>query len=289
MRPLPAIFAILVCLSVLPRAHAKVNQANCTFTTFNPPRGSSFVGIGGIDDSGNVVGELQDNKTGSIVGFTRSANGNYTTYQVPKSYVTMLNHRIDSGVTVGSYEDKKLKMHGFVLTAGNAVSVNYPQAQQTWLYGISDSGAVVGAFLSGIHSKGFELANGNYKVVAYPGGLNTELESINHSGVAVGYYQDTTLFHGIIWKNGNFQVVNYPVSKFGTVLTDVNNSGVIVGNQFSADFAFGFFFNNGVFAKVVYSGAKAASIGGINNNGVISGQLFINATNQPGYTAVCKY
>lgn len=287
MRPSPTIF-LFILLAALSLVQAKVNQANCTFTTFNPPSGYTLLGVGGIDDNGNVVGELQDNKTGNIVGFTRSSSGNYTTYSVSKSYVTMLNHTIDNGTAVGSYEDHKLKMHGFVLTSGNTVAVNYPQAQQTWLYGINNSGAVVGAFLAGLHSKGFELTNGNYTAVAYPGGLNTELELINDSGVAVGYYQDTTLFHGIIWKNGKFQVVDYPVTRFGTILTDVNNSGVIVGNQFTSDFAFGFFYANGTFSKIVYTGAKAASIGGINNNGVISGQIFITGNNQPGYTAACK-
>jgi hypothetical protein len=38
----------------------------------------------------------------------------------------------------------------------------------------------------------------------------------------------------------------------------------------------------------VYAGAKAASVGGINNNGVIAGQLFYTLKNQPGYTAVCQ-
>ncbi len=289
MRASAAAFGIIVFLSVMPLVHAGVPTASCTFTTFNAPSGYTIVAVGGIDDNGNVVGELQDKKTGDIVAFNRSAKGTYTTYQVPNSLMTGFNHRIDSGVSVGTYQDDtKLHMHGFVLSGGNMVTVNYPKAVQTWLYGMNKSGTVVGSYTTGVYSKGFQLANGNYKSITYPQALNTVLESINDNGLVVGYYMDATMFHGITWQNGSFHKIDFPNAQFGTILNDVNKAGVIVGDRYNQDFAFGFIYKNGAFAKIVYSGAKAASAGGINNNGVISGQLFFTAGNQPGYTAVCK-
>jgi hypothetical protein len=68
----------------------------------------------------------------------------------------------------------------------------------------------------------------------------------------------------------------------------VNSAGVIVGNHLSADHAFGFIYQNNTMANIVYAGAKNATAGGINKNGLISGQIYFTQTNTLGYTAVCK-
>ena len=289
MRPSPVALAIILLISTIPFVHASVPTASCTFTTFTAPSGYTIYVVAGIDDNGNVVGELQNKKTGDIVAFTRSSKGSYATYAAPNSVMTGFNHRINSGVTVGTYQDDtKLHMHGFALSGGKMVTVDYPKAVQTWINGMNTAGTVVGGYAASLYSKGFQLANGTYKSIAYPNALNTMLESINDNGLVVGYYMDSTMFHGITWQNGTFHKIDFPNAQFGTILNDVNKSGVIVGNRYNQDFAFGFIYKNGGFAKIVYSGAKAASAGGINNNGVISGQLFFTAGNQPGYTAVCK-
>jgi hypothetical protein len=68
----------------------------------------------------------------------------------------------------------------------------------------------------------------------------------------------------------------------------VNNSGVIVGNHLSAERDFGFIYENGVFKNIVYSGGNYTMAGGINNNGLISGEIYLTGNNTLGYTAVCK-
>jgi hypothetical protein len=82
--------------------------------------------------------------------------------------------------------------------------------------------------------------------------------------------------------------VNFPNAKYGTVLTGVNNSGDIVGNHLAGDNDYGFIYENGVFKNIVYPEAKFTMAGGINNNGVISGQIYLTSTSFLGYTAVCK-
>ena len=62
---------------------------------------------------------------------------------------------------------------------------------------------------------------------------------------------------------------------------------VIVGNHLSGDKGFGFFYANGVFKNIVDSGANYTMAGGINNNGLISGEIFLTGKTL-GYTAVCK-
>jgi len=62
----------------------------------------------------------------------------------------------------------------------------------------------------------------------------------------------------------------------------------MVGNHLSANRDFGFIYENGDFTSIVYPGARNTKAGGINNNGLISGQVYFTGNNTLGYTAVCK-
>jgi hypothetical protein len=68
----------------------------------------------------------------------------------------------------------------------------------------------------------------------------------------------------------------------------VNNSGTIVGNHLSTDRDLGFILQNSEFKAIVYPGANYTTAGGINNNGVISGQIHLTDKSALGYTAVCE-
>jgi uncharacterized membrane protein len=104
----------------------------------------------------------------------------------------------------------------------------------------------------------------------------------------VGTYASTAVSNGFLWQNGTFTTINAPHASYGTVLLGVNNSGVIVGNRLTAEKELGFIYDNGVFKNIVYSGASYTMAGGINNNGLISGQIYLPANSTLGFTAVCK-
>jgi hypothetical protein len=283
--------AIVVSLLTLP-AVAATPQASCSFTTFDAPSGYTLSQVNGIDDNGMVVGQLQNKSTGAMVAFERTAAGKFTVYTAPNSAMNWFYGR-SSGVNAGTYQDKAMppKMHGMAVDSNNNfVAVNYPKATYTWLNGINAGGTVVGSYMSGTSHKAFRLQSGSNKSIARTGAASTIALALNDSGTIIGYYSDSTGFnHGFTWQNNAFQkIVDYPGAKYGTQLTGINKAGVIVGNYLSGDHAFGIFYKNGAFSKVVYSGAKSASIGGINNSGVIAGQVFFTLANMPGYTAVCK-
>ncbi len=286
---LRAAFAMFVSLMLFPVVSFAANQASCTFTTFSAPAGYSLAQVNGISDDGTVVGQLED-KAGNFVAFSRTATGKFTTYAAPNSNFTWFNRRNLAGVNVGSYLDNAniRHVHGFAQHGADFVEVNYPKATNSWLHGINSAGTVVGHFVKGTAVNGFKLENGKYSVIRYAGALATTPQAINDGGMVVGSYSDGTVNHGFIWKNGAFKVVEYPNARFGTILTDVNNFGVIVGNHLSADHAFGFIYQNNTFANIVYVRAKNATAGGINSNGLISGQIYFSQTNTLGYTAVCK-
>jgi hypothetical protein len=281
-----AIFALLLHSSVM---HA-AQTASCIFDTFSAPPGFSFSQVQGVSDDGTVVGQLLDNNTLQLVAFTRSASGVITDYAVPKSSATWLYGRNGSGANAGFYQDRATHqhIHGFLLDGSNFAAVNYPKAASTWLFDMNQLGASVGSFSAGGSViNGFMLVNGTYTIIAYPDAQATYALAINDNGDVVGTYASSPVSNGFLWLNGTFTTINYPHSKYGTVLTAVNNSGVIVGNHLSGDKDFGFIYENGVFKNIVYSGGNYTMAGGINNNGLISGEIFLTG-NTLGYTAVCK-
>lgn len=270
--------------------HAAEN-ASCIFNTFIAPDGYSLSQVNGVGDDGSVVGQLMDTKTQQLVAFTRSPSGVYVEFAAPKSSTTWLYGRNGIGVNAGFYQDnaKLQHVHGYQLQGAKFTAVNYPKAINTWLFNTNQLGDSVGSFSpSPAVIKGFMLVNGNYTTVAYPDAQATYPMAINDNGQIVGTYASSPVSNGFSWQNATFTTINYPRAKYGTVLTGVNNSGVIVGNHLAADKDFGFVYENGVFKNIVYSGAKYTMAGGINNNGLISGQIFFTTNNTMGYTAVCK-
>lgn len=287
---LPRLTSTVVLTLLLLSSLMHAQNASCTFDTFTAPSGYAFSQVQGVSDDGTVVGQLEDNKTLKLVAFMRSPSGVFTKYAAPNSSVTWMEGRNGSGANAGYYQDAKnpQNLHGFMLQGSKLAVVNYPKAANTFLFDVNQLGAAVGSFsASPSVTKGFLLANGKYTTVAYPSAQATYPMAISDSGAIVGSYA-TTVLNGFLWQNGTFTTINHKGAKYGTALTGVNNSGVIVGNRFSADRGFGFLYENGTFKSIVYPGANYTLAGGINNNGLISGQIYLIGGGSLGYTAVCK-
>jgi hypothetical protein len=281
------IVAVVLCSSVM---HA-VPPASCVFDTFSAPAGYTLSQVNGVSDDGTVVGQLVNNKTEEFVAFTRSPHGVITEYAAPKALSTWLYGRNGVGANAGFYQDivYPQHVHGFLLQGGKLTAVNHPSAINTWLFETNQVGTSVGSFsVSASLIKGFKLVNGKYTTIVYPGAQVTYAMAINDDGEIVGTYASSAVSYGFVWKNGSFTTVSFPKAKYGTVLTGVNNSGVIVGNHLAADNDYGFIYENGAFKNILYPGAKFTMAGGINNNGVISGQIDLTGQSYLGYTAVCK-
>jgi hypothetical protein len=276
--------AIMLLLSFSPAYSA--TKASCTFDTFEAPSGYVLNTVEGIADDGTVVGQLLDNKTQALVGFMRSSSGDFTIYTAPKSTMTWLYQQNATGTSAGSYMDSSV--HGFTLANGDFTAVNYPGASNTWMFGVNHVGALTGSYGGGGSIKGFLYVNGEYTNIAYPKGAVTYPMAVNDNNAVVGGSMSGTVSSGFLWQNGTFTSINYPKSKYGTQLTGINNAGVIVGNRLSADRAFAFVYENNTFKSIVYTGADFELVGGINNNGVISGQIYLTGTKSMGFTATCN-
>jgi hypothetical protein len=282
---------IIVALLLHSGAIHAAQQASCTFQTFSAPEGYTFSQVQGVSDDGTVVGQLLDNATERFVAFQRSASGVITRHAPPQSSATWLYGRNGIGDNAGFYRDTTHpeNVHGFLLQGDRFTAVNYPKAANTWLLNVNQLGAAVGSFsFSSAAVRGFILVNGKYTTIAFPEARVTYAVAINDNNDVVGTYASGAVSNGFLWRNGNFTTINYPDSKYGTSLTGINNSGIIVGNHLSSDQDLGFIYESGEFSNIVYPGAKYTTTGGINNNGLISGQIYLSKKNTVGYTALCK-
>jgi hypothetical protein len=291
-RPVSVIVVIIAIAFFLPAAAMHAAQtASCTFNTFSAPKGYSLSAVNGVTDDGTVVGQLTDNSTLALVAFTYSASTGFTEYSAPKSLGTWMYGANTSGVNAGYYQDSTFPeaMHGYLLQGGKYGVVNYPSAANTWLFDVNQLGAAVGSFsASQSVTKGFMLVNGKYTAIAYPNAQLTYAQAINDNGEVAGSYSSGFVSYGFLWQSGTFTNVDYPKARFGTALVGVNDSGVVAGNRFVGDKALGFIYEDGVFKNIVYTGAKYTMAGGINNNGLVSGQIVYSGTDSLGYTADCK-
>ena len=121
---------------------------NGTFTTFNVPGDLSPAGTVafGINDSGAVVGDYADAKSGNRQGFLRSSNGTFTTFNAPDAAITIGEGINNAGTIVGVYLDKNFNMHGFVLNNGHFTTVDVPSTSGTQINSINAIGEIVGYY-----------------------------------------------------------------------------------------------------------------------------------------------
>jgi hypothetical protein len=279
-----------LCALAVPYSHPQT-RANCRFSSFSPPSGYYLAQVNGITSSGVVVGQLESSQFEDLA-FVRYPDGRFTTYSAPNSSGTWFSKRNDARVSVGAYQDSNYnsRVHGFALHASHFASVDYPHSIDTWLTGINEQGTIVGYYyFSNSQGNGFRLDNGKYTLLHYPGAAATAPNAISDKDVVVGAYTLGDLFYGFILQNKTYARVNHPQSVFGTTLTDVNSAGVIVGEYYDAEEYFhGFIYKNGRFENLVYPGSRNTFAGGINNSGVIAGQVFFQDGSSKGYTAHCK-
>jgi hypothetical protein len=94
--------------------------------------------------------------------------------------------------------------HGFQGKPGALTSFDFPGANRTTLYGITDSGQIVGTFSDENKNHGF-IKEGNVRL-HYPGTHSTFAFAINDSLQVVGQYVDEdTVDHGFLAEKGKEQ------------------------------------------------------------------------------------
>src|SRR5205807_2798573 len=97
----------------------------------------------------------------------------------------------DRGQIVGNIGDASGISHGFLLSAGNFMTIDFLGALDTSAaFGITANGEIVGFCddSNGVEIHGFTLIAGNFSTVDFPGSFLTEAVRANEAGQMVGIY-----------------------------------------------------------------------------------------------------
>jgi hypothetical protein len=213
-------------------AHAFIRYADGNISYYNfPNTENSYAGYSyftGRNDHAVNVGTYKTPRANRSVstGFILSGS-TLTSITAPKSvWGTTVNGINNSNNIVGFYEDDQSHAHGFErYSDGRFVTLDYPNAQDTFPAGINDSDVVVGSY-SGGH--GFIYKAGGWATLDYPRANSTTLSGISSAGVIIGRSrtpQEETAF--LYWK-GTFKTIAVPNS-LTTRANGISSDGVITG------------------------------------------------------------
>jgi hypothetical protein len=137
----------------------------------------------------------------------------------------------DAGTIAGNYFPQGLSV-GFVLQSGKIKTVSFPGALFTLIFGISDTGVVVGdyGFFDTAPPHGFAYFNGHFVPIDVPGAVQTDARAVNRRGQIVGDFGGNAMNsqHGFLLSGGKFHRIDFP-GKVNTFLTGINDSGMITG------------------------------------------------------------
>jgi len=152
--------------------------AGGTFSLIAVP-GASETAAFGINDAGQIVGSFF--ALDANTGFQREhaflySGGTFTTIEIPDDHAVGINN---AGQIIG--------IRGLLDVNGTFTNIAVPGASPTFLYGINNTGQIVGSFedSSGVH--GFVYAGGTFSTIDLP--LRTEAFGINDAGHIVGSTQ----------------------------------------------------------------------------------------------------
>ena len=255
----------LLLLSTITKA------ANYTYTIFGnnyAPSTSAFAY--GINDSGQVVGELWYNNT---VGFIYNYNNlTYTKIvRFPGALQTWAQGINNNGQIVGFYYGKT---RGFFYSSDTYTTLSVPNADATWAYGINGSGQVVGKFLTGTTYHGFIYSGGIYTTLDAPNAISTIARGINDSGQITGSFSDGTGGHGFVYSGGTYTTLDVPNAS-STNAYGINNSGQVAGTFSDGTSTHGFVYSGGTYTTLDVPKANGTwtytSAYGINNSGQVVG------------------
>ena len=140
-------------------SHGFLRDTGGNFTTIDDPNmavnsfGEEYTGLSDINNLGQIVGSYSD-AAGSH-GFLRSPTGVFTTVDDPDGNpgTTSVSGINNLGVMVGTFSDNS-GMHSFVRSADGStyMTIDDPSGFETSIFGINDSGEIVGSYFTSLSS-----------------------------------------------------------------------------------------------------------------------------------------
>jgi len=180
--------------------HGFSRSPNGSYVTADFP-GSVDSEFTGINAQGVRVGDYDLGNLNSSIAFLNS-NGQFTSFEDP-SAAPMLTTALSinaSGFTAGLFDDGAVGEHGFIRSPhANFANFDFPTADFTDAFKISDSGQVVGQYATNFPNHGFILSGAltllgppspcQFLSFDYPNSQNSAARGINTLGQVVGFYR----------------------------------------------------------------------------------------------------
>ena len=138
--------------------------------------------VKGINRWGTVIGRYNNPNLSGDHGFKRWKNGTTRTLDFPGALPggTEPDGINDNGTVVGYYFARDYSVHGFIFHNGQWATLDYPNASDTVLVGITNAGKIIGNADVNASNTLFLYENGTFKVISVPNsGLNRSLLSIS--------------------------------------------------------------------------------------------------------------
>ncbi len=198
--------------------------------------GASFTDASGINNRGEIVGSFSDGQGFHGYIFRR---GDFTKLDVAVqgalTFALGINER---GQVSGTYRSQGL-FHGFLWDRGTFTDIDAPNADETFLHVINNSGQIVGHSRRDLFAlaRAFLWDNGNFTFLNIPGvlvvGRNRHSLGLNDRGQVVGSFQSLGVDHGFLLDNGVLTQIDVP-GAVATHASGINNRGQVVGSYFDA-------------------------------------------------------
>jgi uncharacterized membrane protein len=198
----------------------------------------------------------------------------------------------NSRCVTGYYEDSNSFWHGFVWHDGSLRTVNHPNAKNTYLYGVNNKDQAIGYFDDGTayHTVIYSVRTGAWTALPdIPGYSHNEGYGINDEGVAVGNaFSASNTSVAWIWSPSKHSYSFFVVpqaAQYTTSPSCLNDRDQVVGYFADANGTYhGFLKEYGAYAIIDVPGATNSYPDGINNRGVIQGQIFDSQGFADGFT-----
>ena len=181
-----------------------------TYESINVP-GVDYLEVTASSDFEDYAGNTRSPDGEKTVAFTL-IDGVFTTYNFPGAQETRFYALGNNGQAAGHYKDSEGLYHGVILENGEMRQYDYPDAVQTFLYGISDAtGALTGDF---IDADGVQRGFSGDIIVDIPGATATHTDFVNAEGSIVGSYVDADgTYHAYVrLRHGGLATIDLPTT-----------------------------------------------------------------------------
>jgi len=153
-----------------------------------------------------------------------------------------------SGVVLGTYDDSKYNIHGFIYKNGEFTTIDPPGSHGTYPAAINASGEIVGNYLNSSYVQtAFTYSNGTYTDVSMPGTAGTSLRGINDDGILMGF----------VPTSGSALVFTEANGKFTTILSQDGPTPIAIN---AARSVIGYFPSHGGYRGFLYAGGTLRAI-----------------------------